>query len=81
MPYTYEKRLGIRNTFERPVTKHAAKRAGKPELEGVVFDWWTREGGKILMVPDQWADGKFHLPLEGEIAVIPDDLEATKWSI
>ena len=46
-----------------------------------MFDWWTRDGGKILMVPDQWADGKFHFPLEGEIAVIPDDLEVTKWSI
>lgn len=79
MHYTYEKRLGVRNTRLTPVTSDAAKRLGKPELEGVVFDWFTRDGVPI-MVPDQWADGKDH-PLKGEVAVIPDNIEVVKfWS-
>ncbi len=77
MRFTYEQRLGIRNTNGIPVSKDAAERAGKPELEGHVFDWFTRDGGVPIIVPDQWANGCNYL--DGEVMPLPDDVEGTEW--
>ncbi len=74
---TYEQRLGVRNVRRRPVTKNSAERAGMPELEGQVFDWFTRDGGVPIIVPDQWANGRNYL--DGEIMPLPDDVEGVEW--
>jgi hypothetical protein len=60
--YTYEKRLGWRNTELRP--------AGKGDHIGEIFDWMTQNGVPVI-VPDQWEDSAKGMTLER----LPDEIE------